>query len=165
MPILRLMTVKRAAGALLVLALTGCASDEAITVSEGATSNAVSADTVCAAAAEQWGGTVAGAFLTTVAEVRAYMDDPHGAAEDPTAPRPGTFVYPAEWDSLDESNSAAACYLDGPVPKGPPPASDGTAQPSFDRRLIIAAEDVTSFMVSAGYKVYVPAEPLSQRRG
>jgi hypothetical protein len=51
------------------------------------------------------------------------------------------------------------------VPKSPPALPDGTVQPSFDRRLVIAAEDVQSFMLKAGYKANMPAEPLPGDRG
>lgn len=157
--------MKRGAGVLLALALAGCGSDRTMPASSAANFTAVSADALCEAAAEQWGGKVAEAFPMTVAEVRAYMDDPHGAADDRTAPRPGAYVYPGGWDGLDGDTPAAACYLDGPVPKGPPPAMDGTVLPSFDRRLVMAAEGVTSFMVSAGYSGNMPAKPLSRRSG
>jgi len=102
----------------------------------------------------------------TVAEVRAFMKDPHGASKDPAAPRPASaYQYPAGWDGLPEDTPAAACYLDGPVPKAPPPAMDGTVQPSFDRRLVIATEGAASFMVSAGYRDNMPAEPLTRSGG
>jgi hypothetical protein len=156
------MAVMRAAGVLLVVALAGCGSDRASTVSSTATAGG-SAHAACETSAGDWGGTVVGAFPLTVAEVRTYMDAPQGAGEVPAAPRPGAYEYPAGWDGLEEDTPAAACYLDGPVPKGPPPAMDGTIQPSFDRRLVIVAEGVKSFMVSAGYMDNMPAQPLSRR--
>jgi hypothetical protein len=169
---LRLMVMRTVAGALLVLALTGCGSDGAVTASDATSAEAdarvttaVSADETCQVAAQQWGGTPAASHSMTVAEVRAFMEDPHGASKDPTAPRPGPYQYPAGWDGLPEDTPAAACYLDGPVPKGPPPAMDGTVQPSFDRRLVIATEGAASFMVSAGYRDNMPAEPLTRSGG
>lgn len=169
---LRLM-VMRTVAALLVLVLTGCGSDGAVTASDATSAEAdarvttaVSADATCQVAAQQWGGTPAASHSMTVAEVRAFMEDPHGASKDPTAPRPvGPYQYPAGWDGLPEETPAAACYLDGPVPKGPPPAMDGTVQPSFDRRLVIATEGAASFMVSAGYRDNLPAEALTRSEG
>ena len=160
---LRLMAVMRAAGVLLVVALAGCGSDRASTVSSMPPLAGGSAHAVCETPADEGGGTVVGAFPATVAEVRTNMDAPHGAGEDPAAARPGAYEYPAGWDDLAEDTPAATCYLDGPVAKGPPPAMDGTIPPSFDRRLVIAAVGVKSFMVSAGYMNNMPAQPLSRR--
>ena len=89
------------------------------------------------------------------------MADPHGADKDPTAPRPGAYDFPDGWDTLAAEHQAAACYLDGPVPKGPPPALDGTVQPASDRRFVVAAEGVPSFMVSAGPQANMPLSPIS----
>lgn len=122
---LRLMVMRGAAGVVLVLALAGCGSDPAATASSSVTAGG-SPDALCEIAAEQRGGTVASAFPTKVREVRAYMDDPHGVAVDTAAPRPGAYAYPTGWDGLGDEAPAAVCYLDGPVAKGPPPASDGT---------------------------------------
>lgn len=121
---------------------------------------AASAEQACAQAAAVWGGQVAAAFDVTVQDVRDHMRDPHGAGDDPAAPRPVGFSYPAGWDQKEPTDAAAVCYLDGPIPKGPPPALDGTVAPSFDRRLVMAAAGVESFMVSAGYKDAMPLEPL-----
>jgi hypothetical protein len=119
-----------------------------------------SAEQSCREAAVVWGGLVAASFDVTVQGVRDHMSDPHGAGDDPAAPRPGDYSYPPGWEQKQPADSAAVCYLDGPVPKGPPPALDGTVSPSFDRRLVMAAADVESFMVSAGYKDAMPLEPL-----
>jgi hypothetical protein len=109
-----------------------------------------------------WGGVVAAAFSADVEEVRAYMADPHGADKDAHAPRPGAYDFPDGWDRLSPDHQAAACYLDGPVPKGPPPAPDGTVQPASDRRFVIAADGVPSFMVSAGPQENLPLSPLGE---
>jgi hypothetical protein len=121
------------------------------------------ADALCAEAAVRWGGAVAAAFPATVEDVRAHRVDPHGADQDPDAPRPaGPYDYPEGWDALPPEHRAAACYLDGPVPKGPPPALDGTPQPASDRRFVIAAEGVPSFMVSAGARANMRLAPLGE---
>ena len=68
---LRLIVVKGAAVSFM-LVLAGCGSARGITASSDAgTTSAASATALCQAAADQWGGNVAGAFVTTVAEVRA----------------------------------------------------------------------------------------------
>lgn len=171
---LRLMVMRTVGGAVLLLVLTGCGSAQDVSASSEAlnaeadagVTTSVSADTACQVAVQQWGGTPAAAHSMTVAEVRAYMKDPHGAGNDPAAPRPGgAYQYPAGWDGLQDDTPATACYLDGPVPKGPPPAVNGTVQPSFDRRLVIATEGAESFMVSAGYRGNMPAEPLTHSGG
>ena len=94
---LRLMVMKVVVGVLLVLALAGCGDDRAATASPASDAfTPMSAEPVCAAAAEAWGGTVVGAFPMTVSQVRAFMGDPHGAAANPAAPRPvGAHAYPS----------------------------------------------------------------------
>lgn len=162
------MDMKVFVGGLLVLALASCGDEQPSTAASGsgASTALVSAEPLCAAAAAAWGGTVAGAFPMKVSQVRAYMQDPHATSDDPAAPRPlGAHAYPSGWDAMDGDASAAACYLDGHVPKGPPPPPNGTAQPSFDRRLVISAQGVETFMVGAGYKASMPAEPLSGGSG
>lgn len=122
------------------------------------------AQRLCGEVAALWGGEVAAAFDVTVQNVRDYMSDPHGAGDDPTAPRPGAYRYPEGWDDKRPADAAAVCYLDGPIPKAPPPGDDGTALPPFDRRLVIAADQAEPFMVSAGYQDTMPLEPLPKSR-
>lgn len=158
--------VMRLAVLVLVPVLASCGTpspEQPAAAAEPATDPSV--ERLCSEAATQWGGAVAAAFVATVQDVRDYMGDPHGADEDPSRPRPGAYGYPAGWGDKDPADAAAVCYVDGFVPKGPPSAPDGPVQPSFDRRLVITADAVTSFMVKAGYQDAMPLEPLPRSRG
>ena len=138
----------------------GQAANELTQPTVAAASASPDAAALCAEAAVGWGGVVAAAFPARVKDVRAHMNDPHGADQDPAAPRPGAYDYPEGWDALPPEHQAAACYLDGQVPKGPPPALNGSEQPASDRRFVMAAAGVPSFMVSAGPQANMPLTPL-----
>lgn len=143
----------------LVAACVGVPADESRSAAQQAEDSA-SAEALCAGAATVWGGSVAAAFSATVEEVRGYMTDPHEAEGDASAPAPGPYDFPAGWEAMGPADTASACYLDGAVPKGPPPPIDGSKRPPSDRRLVIAADGVQSFMVSAGPKEAMPMEAL-----
>ena len=46
---------------------------------------------------------------------------------------------------------------DGQIPKGPPPGTDGTIPPSFDRAVVVIVGQNTIF-VSAGYSQDLPIQ-------
>lgn len=107
---------------------------------------------LCTSAADNYGGSVVAAFAMTVDDVRAVM---------PTAPPGGQDNYPNEWDSLDGNVSAAKCYIDADIAKGPPPDLDGNVAPTFDRALIYAADGVPLAFQAAGYRDRLVPEPPS----
>jgi hypothetical protein len=53
--------------------------------------------------------------------------------------------------------SAIVCYVDGDVPKGPPPRPSGSIPPSFDRDVLVVVGD-SAFQVAPGYKAALPIE-------
>jgi hypothetical protein len=85
-------------------------------------------------------GTVAATFPSTVAAIRrlpAVADNPQLAG-------------------YAEGEEATVCYIDGQVPKGPPPV-EGTPRPPFDRAVLVAVGDET-YVVSAGYSESLPIQ-------
>lgn len=146
----------------LVPALTACGGSAAVDLrSEPGTEPAPVADRLCAEAADRWDAELAAAYDATVEDVRDYLRDPHGAdRESSSAPVPGPGAVPADWAALDPDRPAAVCYLDAPVPKGPPPAADASLPPPFDRRLVLAADGADSFVAKAGHQASMRTEPL-----
>ena len=53
--------------------------------------------------------------------------------------------------------SATVCYIDGQIPKDPPPPMSGTIPPSFDRAVVVVV-DQNAIFVSAGYRQNLPIE-------
>ncbi len=47
---------------------------------------------------------------------------------------------------------ATLCYIDGEIPKGPPPPLSGTIPPSFDRVVVVVAVGQDVIPVAAGYR-------------
>ena len=91
---------------------------------------------VCAGVALEIGSDhhVAGSFATTVGAIRGLQKLP---------------VSPVPWPSISADHAAVLCYIDGPIPKGPPPLANGGVPPSFDRG-IYAVIDGESSLVEAG---------------
>lgn len=156
----------RAVVVLLIPLLAACGPSDRPPQVEAASATASSAappspaDRLCSAVAAQEAGQVAGAFDTTVQQVRDYVINPHGAAGDPSAPHPGPYDFPAGWGGKQSADAAAACYLDGPLGKSPPPAGDGTTRPPFDRRLVLAADQAEQFTFGMGYQATMPLRVL-----
>jgi copper(I)-binding protein len=115
------------------LAVTGCV----------AVSSDTAAPTVdpCAASVAAYNGVVAGSFVTTVGAIRR-LDEPQQ-------------IEPQRWPGLPDSHPAVLCYIDGQIPKGPPPPISGTIPPSFDRA-VIAVVDGQSDLIMAGYRDNLP---------
>lgn len=160
-----LVLLPRVCAALLPIALMSACGQEAAerdpVAAPVVVESPLDAGTLCDRAALQWDGEATAARLTTVDEVRRYTEDPHGAAEDPSAPVPGAYAFPASWQERDGETPVAACYIDGGIPKGQPPALDGTTYPIFNRQLVVAGEDLPSLLLMTGYRDQMPAEPLT----
>jgi ABC-type Fe3+-hydroxamate transport system substrate-binding protein len=93
----------------------------------------------CVAAAGDYNGRVAAVSTTTLAVVRGYppvANDARLAAVDPTT-------------------TAYVCYIDGEIPKAPPPGPNDTPWPPFDRAVVVSVGNVLDF-VMAGYRDNVP---------
>ena len=97
---------------------------------------------VCAGVALEIGPDeqVAGSIATTVGAVRGLQKLP---------------ASPVAWPSLSADHAAVLCYIDGPIPKGPPPDANGSVPPSFDRG-VYAVVDGESSLVEAGYRDSLP---------
>jgi hypothetical protein len=122
------------------LAVTGCV---ATTVQ-----SAAPIGDPCAASAAAYNGVVAGSFVTTVGAIRR-LDEPQQ-------------IEPQRWPGLPDNHPAVLCYIDGQIPKGPPPQISGTIPPSFDRAVIVVV-DGQSDLIMAGYRdnlpIVAPAAP------
>jgi len=92
----------------------------------------------CAGPAREYSGPVVGAFETTVGAIRGL---------DPLV------VAPVRWPDLAAGHPAVLCYIDGLVPKAPPPIN-GVSRP-FDRA-IVAVVDGHAELVMAGYRDRFP---------
>jgi hypothetical protein len=56
-----------------------------------------------------------------------------------------------------DSEPATLCYIDGAIPKGPPPQPSATIPPSFDRAVVVlVGQDVIT--VAAGHRQNVPIQ-------
>jgi hypothetical protein len=95
----------------------------------------------CLAAANEYDGTVAGAFLATVGAIRAL------AAVDDN-PQLADFA---------DGDGAVVCYIDAEIPKGPPPPPSGTSPPSFHRAVVVVVGDRIVF-IAAGYRQALPVQ-------
>lgn len=95
----------------------------------------------CAAVAADYSGTVVGTFGTTVGAIRSL------------APLPQD---PIRWPALAADHPAILCYIDGMIPKAPPPGPNGEIRDPFDR-LVIAIVDEEAELIMAGYQDNLPA--------
>jgi hypothetical protein len=128
--------------AIAALAVTGCAdvgSAASRSVPPSLQSLASAADP-CAASAGNYNGHAAGSFVTTVGAIRALE---------------AAGIESQWWRGLPDSHPAVLCYIDGQIPKGPPPPMSGTVPPSFDRA-VIAVIDGQPDLIMAGYRDNLP---------
>ena len=135
----------RAVGVAVVVLVAGGCVGAGTSVSEVAPSNVASPSTaaeVCGAVALENGldFRVVGSFATTVGAIRARITTP---------------VSPAPWPSLSAGHAAVLCYIDGPIPKGPPPDANGSVPPSYDRGVWVVI-DGESGPFQAGYRDHLP---------
>lgn len=107
----------------------------------GSANTAPSPPAGCLTTAHDDQGTVAAFYNSTVAAIRrlpAVADNPQLAG-------------------YADQEPATVCYIDGQIPKGPPPPISGTIPPSFDRAVIVVVGDTTIF-VAAGYRTNLPTQ-------
>jgi hypothetical protein len=134
----------RALGVAAVVLVAGACAAAGPSTSQAASTSAVpsSAAEVFAATALQLGADyrVVGSFATTVGASRALQAFP---------------VSPAPWPTLSAGHAAVLCYIDGQIPKGPPPDANGSVPPSFDRGIYAVVDGVSS-LVEAGYRDHLP---------
>ena len=50
-----------------------------------------------------------------------------------------------------DDEPATVCYIDGNIPKGPPPGRNGSVPPSYDRDVMVVVGD-NAFQIALGYK-------------
>jgi len=116
------------------VALTGC-------VGSPASATQATAPAACLTVAQDDHGTVSAAFTSTVGAIRKLSS----VANNP------------QLDGYSSDQAATVCYVDGEIPKGPPPLPSGTIPPSFDRAVIIVVGQDTIF-VAAGYRQSLPIQ-------
>jgi hypothetical protein len=109
-------------GFVIVLVVSGCS------LRAGATAEATCMETASSIGSDF---TVAGAFSTTVGEIRSLI--------------PGN-PQPPLWPDLASNENAILCYLNGPIAKSPP----GPNGQPYDRAAIAVFEDRET-LVLAGY--------------
>ena len=83
--------------------------------------------------------TVAAAYATTVGRVRTMLPTEMGVVAG----------------GATDGVRAYLCYLDGEIPKGPPPAANGAIQPPFDRAVVVVIDEKHT-LVMAGYRDNLP---------
>jgi hypothetical protein len=121
---------------LVPVVLVGC-------VGSGSIASGAVAPAACISVAHDDAGTVAAAFPSTVGAIRrlpAVRDNPQLAGFAADQP-------------------ATVCYIDGQIPKGPPPPDDpsATIPPSFDRAVLVVVGQ-TSVFIAAGYRQNMPIQ-------
>jgi hypothetical protein len=125
------------------LAVTGCVAVSSGTGRPVATTVQSAAPTAdpCAASAAAYNGVVAGSFVTTAGAIRR-LEPLH--------------IEPELFTGLPDSHPAMLCYIDGQIPKAPPPPlTSGTIPPSFDRAVIAVIDGQSDFII-AGYRDNLP---------
>jgi hypothetical protein len=68
-----------------------------------------------------------------------------------------TVAGNSQLNGYSSDQSATVCYIDGQIPKGPPPGTSGTIPPSFDRAVVVVVGQDTIF-VAAGYSQNLPIQ-------
>ena len=112
----------------------------ACSVGGTATSNA-QVPASCLTTAHDDNGTVAATFHSTIGVIRRLP----AVANNP------------QLASYAEDEEATICYIDGQIPKGPPPPASRTIPPSFDRAVLVVVGDQT-YPVTLGYSENIPVQ-------
>jgi hypothetical protein len=97
--------------------------------------------TACSAVAQDDHGTVSAAFTSTIGAIQKLP----------------AVAGNSQLNGYSSDQSATVCYIDGQIPKGPPPGTSGTIPPSFDRAVVVVVGQDTIF-VSAGYSQNLPIQ-------
>jgi hypothetical protein len=95
----------------------------------------------CRVLARDYSGSVVAAFSGTLGAIRLLPevgDNPQLAGHEDGEP-------------------ATVCYVDGSIPKGPPPMEDGSIPPSFDRAVMVVVGD-EAFTIALGYRERIPIQ-------
>jgi hypothetical protein len=80
-------------------------------------------------------GSVAAAFASNVGAIR----------------RLPAVANNAQLSAYADDEAATVCYIDGEIPKAPPPPSSGSIPPSFDRAVVVVVGD-EGYFIAAGYQ-------------
>jgi hypothetical protein len=97
----------------------------------------------CVTTARDDGGSVAAAFPSTVGAIR----------------RLPLVNNNSQLSGYAAEEPATVCYIDGQIPKGPPPPNDpaATIPPSFDRAVLVVLGHEAIF-IAAGYRQNLPIQ-------
>jgi hypothetical protein len=119
-------------GLLIFSALAGCG---------GAATAGSPAPASCVAYANDNSGTIVASYESSVGAIRQLP----AVANNP------------QLASYADNEQATVCYIDGQIPKGPPPPASGTIPASFDRAVLVVVGGQT-YPVTLGYSQNIPVQ-------